>query len=100
MASSSGCEPMLKKILVALDGCVLSERALPYAAELAQAAGAALTLVRTADIHPGLHLGLPHLHLQHPSSNVTCTLTGYVHAAWWWTRCLLRPRLRRWSARS
>jgi nucleotide-binding universal stress UspA family protein len=61
---------MLKNILVALDGSVLSERALPYAAELAQAAGAALTLVRTADMHPGLHLGLPHLHLQYPSSNV------------------------------
>jgi nucleotide-binding universal stress UspA family protein len=61
---------MLKNILVAVDGSVLSERALPYAAELAQAAGAALTLVRTANMHPGLHLGIPHLHLQYSSSYV------------------------------
>ena len=61
---------MLKKILVAFDGCVVSERVLPYAAELAQATDAALTLVRTANRHPGLHLGLPHLHLQYPSSYV------------------------------
>jgi nucleotide-binding universal stress UspA family protein len=61
---------MLKKILVALDGSVLSERALPYAAELAQAADAALTLVGTADMHQGLHPGLPHLHLKYPSSYV------------------------------
>jgi nucleotide-binding universal stress UspA family protein len=58
----------LKNILVPLDGSPLSERALPYAAELARAAGASLTLVRTADVHPRLHLGLAHLLPEDPSS--------------------------------
>ena len=61
---------MLQNILVPLDGSALSEWALPYAAELAQAAGASLTLVRTADMHAGLHLGLPHLHVHYLSSYV------------------------------
>jgi nucleotide-binding universal stress UspA family protein len=46
----------MKNILVPLDGSMLSERALPYAAELARAADASLTLVRTADVHPRLQL--------------------------------------------
>ena len=59
---------MLRKLLVPLDGSALSERALPYAAELARAAGASLTLVRTADVHPRLHLGLAHLLPEDPLS--------------------------------
>jgi nucleotide-binding universal stress UspA family protein len=52
----------LKDILVPLDGSLLSERALPYAAELARAAGASLTLIRAADAHPRLHLGVHQRH--------------------------------------
>jgi len=43
---------LLRNILVPLDGSPLSERALPYAAELARSTGASLTLVRAADVHP------------------------------------------------
>jgi nucleotide-binding universal stress UspA family protein len=39
----------VKKILVPLDGSELSERALPYATELARAQGASLTLVRVVE---------------------------------------------------
>jgi nucleotide-binding universal stress UspA family protein len=56
----------LKSILVPLDGSPLSERALPYAAELARAARASLTLVRTAEVQPSLPPGLPHLRPEDP----------------------------------
>lgn len=49
---------MFSNILVPLDGSVLSERALPYAVELADAAGAHLTLVRASRMHHDLHTGL------------------------------------------
>src|SRR2546428_779238 len=54
----------LKSILVPLDGSPLSERALPHATELARAARASLTLVRTAEVQPSLPL--PHLRPEDP----------------------------------
>lgn len=59
---------MLRNVLVPLDGSALAERALPYATELARAAGASVTLVRTADVRPRLHLGLAHLLPEDPAS--------------------------------
>ena len=54
---------LLKSILVAVEGRAVAEPALPYAAELARTAGAALTLVLSTDAQPKLHRGLSHLHL-------------------------------------
>jgi nucleotide-binding universal stress UspA family protein len=67
----------LKDILVPLDGSLLSERALPYAAELARAAGASLTLIRAADAHPRLHLGLHQRHAA-DASNYLRTHAGQL----------------------
>ena len=44
--------PMFPTVLLALDGSPLAERALPYAEELACAAGAQLLLVRAVAVHP------------------------------------------------
>jgi nucleotide-binding universal stress UspA family protein len=59
---------MLRNILVPLDGSTLSERALPYAAELAPMSGARLTLVRASRVHHHLHLGPPD---EHPDEAAT-----------------------------
>ncbi len=91
---------MLRNILVLRDGSPLSERALPYAAELARADGPSMTLVRAGDVHPGLQLGLTCSRRTHRGIS-TCTETRYGHRDWWWTRRERRASHRTcWSPRS
>src|SRR5215204_2301460 len=61
---------MLSNILVPLDGSTLSERALPYAAELARRAGARLTLVRASRVDHDIHWGPPEEHPEQATTNL------------------------------